>query len=404
VAPHSPRRRIEEQLLRLLRDDRPAPHRLLARLNELGREEGVPALSRALRLLVHVEVGEEEAARLWSDILSHRTVLARALGRDPGLRVAALDYLHNVEHRLRSPKIIEMREFAETERCAVTDPLTGLWNRRAFRQGLDREILRSERYGLVLSVLLLDLDDFKAINDLCGHLFGDVVLERAGKLLRRSVREADLAARYGGEEFAVLLPETDRMGAYAVGERIRRRLFVAFAEEPTAGREVRLTISGGVAAYPEDGVDAEGLLEKADRALYLAKGAGKNRVALYWAERRSEVRYPMAAGARARLIRQEEGEGRPAEAINLSRAGILLALREPPQPAEPVRVVLERRGGRPQQGFEMSGRVVRIERPSSPAEPYRVGIAFDGRVPEERFFEEIGGSRRALLAAEGAGR
>lgn len=388
--------------MRLLAEDRPEPERFLARLRDFGRQEEIPALSLALRVLAHVELPEQEAGRVWSDILAHRKTLARALGRDPGLRVAALDYLQNVERRLRSPKIIEMREFAETERCALTDHLTGLANRRAFRQGLQREILRCQRYGLILSVLLLDLDDFKAVNDACGHLFGDVVLERAGRLLRRTVRDSDLAARYGGEEFAVLLPETDRMGAFTVGERIRRGLLVAFSEEPTAGREVRLTLSGGVASYPDDGVDLDTLVERADRALYLAKGRGKNRVALYWAERRSEVRYPALPGARLRL--GASGADRPAVAVNLSRAGILVEVREPLRPAEPVRVVIEGRRAVGAAACEMTGRVVRVERPSSPADPYRVGIAFDGRVPEERFLEEIARGPRAPLAAQGAAR
>lgn len=396
------RRQIEERLLRLLAEDRPEPQRLLARLRDIGRQEDVPALSLALRALAHVELPEEEAGRVWNDILAHRKTLARALGRDPGLRVAALDYLQNVEHRLRSPKIIEMREFAETERCAVTDHLTGLANRRAFRQGLQREILRCQRYGLILSVLLLDLDDFKGVNDACGHLFGDLVLERAGRLLRRTVRDSDLPARYGGDEFAVLLPETDRMGAYTAGERIRRGLLLAFAEEPIAGREVHLAVSGGVASYPDDGVDAEVLVERADRALYLAKGGGKNRVALYWAERRSEVRYPALPGARLRLA--AAGADRPAVAVNLSRAGILVEVREPLRPTEPVRVVIEGRRAGSRAACEMTGRVVRVERPTSPAAPYRVGIAFDGCVPEERLLEEVARGPRAPLAAQGAAR
>ncbi len=396
-------RKIEGQLLRLLAEDRPESDRLLARLRELREREGVPALSLALRLLAHVDFSEEEAGRIWSDLLGHRTTLARALRRDPGLRVAVLDYLQNIEHRLRSPKIVEMREFAETERSAVTDHLTRLSNRRVFRQSLHGEILRCQRYGLVLSVLLLDLDGFKAVNDACGHLFGDLVLERVGRLLRRSVREADLAARYGGEEFAVLMPETDRIGAYVVGERIRRRVLGAFAAEPTAGREVRLTLSGGVASYPDDGIDAESLLERADRALYLAKGSGRNRVALYWAERRSEVRYPAHRQARAKLGAGGHDPGLPVVPVNLSRAGALIETREPLRSSAPVRLVLEGRGDAASETWEVTGRVVRVERPPGAADLYRVGISFDRRVPEERLVEQVALGRGAALAAQGAG-
>jgi diguanylate cyclase (GGDEF)-like protein len=163
---------------------------------------------------------------------------------------------------------------------AITDKLTGLRNRRLFDERLAEEILRATRYGKQLSLLLLDIDDFKRINDTRGHAAGDRVLQSLGRSLPGQLRQIDLAARYGGEEFAIVLPETDAIGAKLVGERIRRMV----ADTPVSladGGEINLTVSVGVACFPLGGDCAESLVEHADKALYAAKRAGKNRVRLY---------------------------------------------------------------------------------------------------------------------------
>ena len=228
--------RARRKLQVLLAEDRPEAHTLEARLREIGQGQGVPAFSEAMRLLAGLRLPEEAAEELLTDILEHRARMGRALNRDPGVRVAAADFLHNVQQRLTNPMIIERSLFEETERSAVTDPLTGLFNRRFFASTFHREVRRGRRYGVMLSLIMLDLDDFKRINDEYGHLFGDLVLRRVAKLVRRAIRESDTACRYGGEEFAVILPETDRLGAFAVAERVRSRIARSFSEHPTGGR------------------------------------------------------------------------------------------------------------------------------------------------------------------------
>ena len=156
---------------------------------------------------------------------------------------------------------------------AVTDPLTELANRRQLEDVLTAEIGRSERFGGSLALVLADLDDFKAINDRYGHQTGDEVLTAFAGLLRRTVREIDVAARYGGEEFALLLPETDLAGGFRLAERIRAEL--AFAPLETAAGPIAVTASFGVASLPEELGRAE-LLAAADEALYRAKRNGKN--------------------------------------------------------------------------------------------------------------------------------
>jgi len=177
------------------------------------------------------------------------------------------------------------------ERQAITDDLTGLYNRRYFYERLRQEFKRSVRYRVPLSLLMLDLDDFRLVNDRCGRRVGDEVLGEVGRVLLKEIRrDVDLAARYGGEEFAVLLPNTPTASAPAaadhraadvaglVGERIRRYVEGApFAGRPGEPR-LRVTVSLGVATWPGDADDAEGLVAAADKALYLAKRLGKNRV------------------------------------------------------------------------------------------------------------------------------
>lgn len=171
---------------------------------------------------------------------------------------------------------------AELERLSVTDRLTELFNHGYLRQRLDQEIGRAERFGHTLSVIMLDIDDFKALNDRHGHLVGDDVLRRVSALIRDNLREMDVAARYGGEEFVLIVPETDSAGALAVAERVRQSVAES-ALSTSEGQGVRATVSVGVATYPRDGASVDELVRSADEAMYCAKRSGKNRVAA-WGE------------------------------------------------------------------------------------------------------------------------
>ncbi len=200
------------------------------RLREIRSREGVSTCSSLVHLLANLSLREEEAEALLVGLLDHREEMRTRLGRDPGMRVAAIDYLTNVRELLTNPTIVELSQLRRTERSAFIDHLTGLNNRRYFQTAFEVEVRRSRRYVLPLSLVMLDLDSFKSINDLYGHPFGDLVLRAVGQVLRRAVRDSDLACRIGGEEFSVILPETDRLGAYAVAERIRQRVEQAFEE------------------------------------------------------------------------------------------------------------------------------------------------------------------------------
>jgi two-component system cell cycle response regulator len=160
---------------------------------------------------------------------------------------------------------------------ANTDPLTGCVNRRAMLDRLEKELDRARRYRHQLTVLMIDIDFFKAINDTRGHLVGDSVLRKLGDILRQEARSVDIVARYGGEEFTVILPDTDLVGGTTFAERLRERSEkYDFAE---VGDPLHATVSIGVATFTEnEEMTAEGMIDRSDAALYRAKQAGRNRV------------------------------------------------------------------------------------------------------------------------------
>ena len=182
--------------------------------------------------------------------------------------VAALEKAYDLENAVMGQE--QMRHLAET------DPLTNCFNRRALMEKLEQEMDRAARYATMLTGMMIDIDNFKQINDTHGHLVGDRVLKQLANLLKREQRSVDIVARYGGEEFVVLLPETTAAESRNFAERILRR--VATHDFGESGKTVRVTISIGIASYPGERVtDGESLLRLADNHLYRAKSDGRNR-------------------------------------------------------------------------------------------------------------------------------
>ncbi|MBW6467573.1 MAG: diguanylate cyclase [Coriobacteriia bacterium] len=173
-----------------------------------------------------------------------------------------------------------LRNNEALEESATLDPVTGLWNRRVFSERLATEFARYQRYGAPLTLLMIDLDGFKAVNDGYGHTTGDAVLERIGTVVRETVRETDIPARFGGDEFGLILPNVGKTAGYAVAEKLRgviagERVAVV---DPDREGEVSVTISVGLASAGPSASDADRLLEAADRALYRSKELGRDRV------------------------------------------------------------------------------------------------------------------------------
>ena len=158
----------------------------------------------------------------------------------------------------------------ELERLSQTDPLTGLLNHRSFVQKMEEEVRRAVRYGSPLSLMMIDVDDFKTYNDTCGHLEGDRLLKRLAEIFRANLRATEFICRYGGDEFSIILPQTDAAQAAVAGEKIRAMAAKEFLK-------AKVSISIGVAQF-QTGWGTEALIKQADELLYRSKKAGRNRV------------------------------------------------------------------------------------------------------------------------------
>lgn len=230
--------------------------------------------------------------------------------------------------------------FKHTQKMSLTDHLTGLYNRRHFDELLDHEYFRAHRYRHPLSLALIDIDNFKQINDTLGHPSGDLVLQQMANLLRKSTREVDIVARYGGEEFALLLPDTSLEQAAILIERLR--LAIQSHSFVTARHKILLTVSSGVATLEEgDTGTKEDLIHHADESLLVAKRCGRNRVCLYYPqkgvieaekrglkEQRRFPRIPLQLPVRYIQIPEDKIEATASVSHDISVEGISFETRE----------------------------------------------------------------------------
>jgi len=221
------------------------------------------------RVFPHARLSDSEAAERAAAIEAHRRELGNRLGRNVGAVVAAVDYMLNISGDLVSPTIVEHEALELLEHRSVTDPLTGLYNRYHFDATMSREIARCRRYSVPLSLLLVDVDRLKLMNDRWGHHAGDQALGRVAVAIQKSLRGTDIAARLGGDEFAIILPDTDAVAGLIVATRIRRNL--------VENASSMVTVSGGLVELPRDvDVSTAQLMLVADHALYAAKNSGGN--------------------------------------------------------------------------------------------------------------------------------
>jgi diguanylate cyclase (GGDEF)-like protein len=164
---------------------------------------------------------------------------------------------------------------AKLKRLAVTDSLTGLYNRRSFNKALRRTWEHADRYTEPLSLLMIDIDKFKAINDTYGHPAGDEVIKAVAQTILAATRKVDVVSRIGGEEFAVVLPNSSKKSSLVTAERIRKAM--KKSPVPSGKKEISVTVSVGIATFPENARLPESLMKAADKALYAAKEGGRDR-------------------------------------------------------------------------------------------------------------------------------
>ena len=228
--------------------------------------------SSILLSLTHETFDENEARMLWNEITEHMKHLEDALGRQVGISVASLDYLSNIKNVLNEPKIIEEEKSGFVAESSTIDELTQLYLRDVFDVTLVKYVDESNRTNTPLCLLMIDIDDFKQVNDQYGHQKGDEVLHNIGHCINGIVREMDLAARYGGEELAIILPNSNIEKAYIIGERVREAI------EKLKFDGFSVTVSIGIGRTDRKTKNTpEALIKKADVALYRSKDEGKNR-------------------------------------------------------------------------------------------------------------------------------
>ncbi|MFQ5482050.1 MAG: diguanylate cyclase [Nitrospinaceae bacterium] len=343
---------------------------LLRAVDRLVEAEGDSVYPALLHVFTQLDFKPEEAKQIWRELLTHQQEMDASMGRPVMLMTALCDYFTSVRKSIKTPKVVELATFEEAHQNSRSDAMTGLYNRNYFLEALSGEISRSKRNNLEFSLLFLDLDNFKSINDTIGHLAGDLVLTRISAMVLKEKRAEDTAARYGGEELILLLPGTNKANALVTGERIRKKVEEnIFNYQNTT---FRVTLSGGIASYPMDARRGMELIDCADKALYNAKAAGKNRIDLYSTDKRHSGRVDFGGQVKLQqlgslsIIRQLTGRSR-----DLSPTGLLFETDQ--QLDLGARVQLELPIPEPGEPIVVLGTVVRVE---NLEKNFEVGISF----------------------------
>jgi len=284
----------------------------------LAQGYGEDIFQKLLNSLLNLNLSVQEATKLWKAAMKHFSPESNRMN----WRSVVLDYLLSCTDQLSNPRIIEAEELRRLERNAITDGLTNLYNQSYFKQQLAntaRDYAKSPE--AVFSLLFLELDYFKQLNDRCGHLCGDRVLEKVAQIICTLLPEDCLAARYAGEEFAVLLPDTDMLQAINLAEEIRSTVEKTVFDGEERLDNGTLTISGGIASYPIAGTSSSALIAEANSKRYQAKLAC-NKILPAEKDTRDLTRH--AINNIVEIVDNNNGGFKNALSANLSQTGILL--------------------------------------------------------------------------------
>jgi len=305
----------------------PKDESFLCAVEELANQNGPEIYRAGLNILAGITLSPQDAKDHWSNFLKHREHLSKTLARDVDMTTALCDYLRQQKNLINHPRIIETVQYETVFYNTIHDRLTGLFNRRYFDEIFAQQLAQAKRYNDNLSVLFIDIDNFKDINDNYGHAFGDEVLRNVSSIINSKKRDSDIAARYGGEEFVLLMTRTDAESALIVAERLRLQI----ATTPVANKDqnVYVTISGGIASCPLHSLNVADLLEMADNALYQAKGAGKNRIVPFSVEKRRYLRVEFKQKILAKELDFQNSRPHFCESKDICVGGMLFENHEP---------------------------------------------------------------------------
>jgi diguanylate cyclase (GGDEF)-like protein len=319
---------LRESIIGFMKNNGEDEEKFLQELETFAQSEGDLIYPVLLNIFTQLDFNEAEAKVIWTGILKHRKEMSESFKRQVNLLTAICDYFLTVKKSFNYPKVVEFKVFEEANHFSKCDSLTGLYNRGYFEESLTGEISRARRYDTEFSILFLDLDNFKSVNDTLGHLAGDFVLKKVANLLQNEKREEDVVARYGGEELMIILPETNKINTIIKAERIRKKI----QEMPLVfeGKKIQITTSGGIATFPQDAVEAKKMIDCADRALYRAKSEGKNKICLFSIDKRQFVRIDFAGEIKVQPLGKWVGQSQvPARSKDLSLSGILFQTENP---------------------------------------------------------------------------
>jgi diguanylate cyclase (GGDEF)-like protein len=334
-APAAPRLPIEDSYLELLADT----------LESMDIPARSQFLQRFFRTTTHLDLRESQSLQLWEEMLTRRREISEQIGRPVSLKTTMMDILSSAG-MIRVPVVLEYDEFKKLQVNAVTDPLTGLYNRRLFSESFEKEINRARRYGLPLGIVILDLHRFKEVNDRYGHPRGDEVLRAAAATLQKALRTSDSAFRIGGDEFALVLPQTDAAQALALCRRIETVFLETLKPMQLA---VSVAMDHGVATFPQDGDQSDQLIHVADGRLYRLKHASHEHSAEPGATSATETTAPPAQPPRPEPT---PITARPTEKVTTefdvasSAAAESITSQKAPEVSEPVSYSVQRKAER----------------------------------------------------------
>jgi diguanylate cyclase (GGDEF)-like protein len=363
------------EIMSLLYEDEKTQEWLLEKVKGIMKRDGDTVFSELLKVFTHLDADPDEAEKIWDEVIVHRKKMSETLNRPVALRVAMLDYFISINRQIKNPKIIEIEIFEELEKSIITDSLTGIYNKRFLTETLYREVQRAKRYRSELSVMFVDIDDFKKCNELKGHPFGDSVLKRVAEIIKTELRDVDYPCRFGGDEFVVILPETGGKKAVIAAERLRRTIS---EENFLPDGKLYLTASAGIASFGVDGMRPEEILDNADRALRRAKGDGKDRVYIFFREKREFTRISANWEVSYSIVKDDKME--TAKLRNVGGGGLLFKNDRP----IPISSFLDIGFKPPFKSGKISAlaKVVRLE--VNEDGTFDVGIYFSDIKPEDR--------------------
>lgn len=357
-------------------------------ITKLATDEGDRVYQTLLQFLTSLDLPSSTAHDYWQQAVSHRDQMSRMLGRKVSLITALGDYLLQHGKDEYTPYLIDAKSYQQIVQESVKDRLTGLNNRAYFDQVFEQQLSLAQRYNTDLSLLFLDLDNFKDINDRYGHQAGDFVLQSVAAIIQKEKRDSDIAIRYGGEEFILLMPHTGNINGLILAERIRQSIACTVLDYNT--NAISITISGGLASYPTDGDISSDILAVADQGLYQAKGAGKNLISIFKEDKRRYLRVKFHNPVYVKELEIDAIPTYAGRGKDICIGGILFQNSEPLDIGSRIQIHTQLHK---ENRLLLIGTVIRVE--AFGPDDYDIGVAISFKEMEKIAREEIAGLLRA---------